>query len=268
MDINVGIGDHVFLRVFLDGVKNNYDNIYITHSKPGMQFWHNNDPNRWNFNLQLASLMFNEKPYSLVINPKFYFPFYPHERIIKELNNKPVKPNLDCLCVGKSLGIEKYIVITTKARQFPKIIFEQCKEKLTNTLQELSKKYKIVILGEREVERSKEYEAECNRDQVFGLYDYLISVLKPEDIIDLTIPALGITPSNLTQFQQDCLIMKEASAVVTFGIGGNLWMSVAVAKKTISLRVDNEWATDLLAGYPNMLLTKDLNQFCENLLNF
>lgn len=268
MDINVGIGDHLFLRIFMDAVKDKYQNIYITHSKPGMQFWHNNNLDRWNFNLQLANLVFNEKPYSLIPNPRFYFPFYPNERIIKELNNKPVKPNFDCLCIGKSLDIKKYVVFTTKMRQFPRNIFEQNKDKIAIAFKKLAKKYNVVILGEREVERTKEYEAECNRNQVFGIYDYLIETFKDEKIIDLTIPALGIIPSNLSQFQQDCLIMKEAEAVVTFGIGGNFWMSASVAKQTIGYRVDEEWIMDLLKDYPNMSLTKNVNQFCDYLTNF
>jgi hypothetical protein len=265
MDINVGIGDHLFLRVFVDGVKDQYDHIYVTHSKAGMQFWHHNDAARWDFNLKLGKLLFSEPPYTFVPNlPNVHYPFFPNERIVKEINNKPIKPNINQLCVGTTLGIDKYIVLTTKVREFPKIDFDQLKDKLTPALQALAKNYKIVILGEKEVQRTIEYEAECNRQRVFGIYDYLISILPADKIVDLTIPALGIICSTLPQLQQDCLIMREAAAVITFGMGGNFWISNCVANKTIGLRADNELERlSITSGYPDTFLTKDINQFVD-----
>lgn len=263
MDINVGIGDHLFLRIFMDGVKDQYDRIAITHSRPGMTFWHNDNMDRWNFNLQLGSLVFREPPYVLV--PNAHFPFYPNERIIKEINNKAVKPNFDQLCVGKSIDVKNYLVFTTKVREFPISLFEEMKIKLTPALQKLASHYKIVILGEREVQRTREYEAECNRLRVFGIYNYLTDILPSESLVDLTIPALGIIPSTMSQFQQDCLIMKEAKAVVTFGTGGNFWIATSVAK-TIGLRADNELdRLGITVDYPSTQLTKDLDQFISYL---
>lgn len=270
MDINVGIGDHLFLRVFMDGVKDQYDRIAITHSRPGMKFWHNDNSERWNFNLQLGKLVFSEAPYMLV--PNAHYPFFPNERIIREVNKKPVKPNLNCLCGGNSLGINKYIVITTKVRQFPLHIFSEYKDKLSEAFRDVAKEYTIVILGEREVEKTREYTAECNKNQVFGIYDFLISILPKEKILDLTVPALGVKVSTFPQFQQDCLIMKEANAVVAFGIGGNFWMSTCIAENTIALRAengnnDNEWTTDLMQGFPGLSLTKNIDEFCSFLKN-
>jgi len=260
LDINLGIGDHVFARAFLDGIKDQYDRIAITHSRPALAFWFNNDKIRQDFNLKLGKLVFSEPPYILV--PNAHFPFYPNERIVKELNDKPVKPNLDHLAAGAPLDITDYIVITTKARQFPKATFDQIKDKLALSLQALAAKHRIVILGERDVQRTREYEAEVNRNQVFGIYDYLISVLPSDRIVDLSVPVLGITVSSMEQFQQDCLIFKEAKCVLTLGIGGNFWMSAAVAKKTIGLRADTEWTTDLMINqYPNMFLTKSIDEF-------
>lgn len=259
--INLGVGDHIYIKLFVETIKHNYDNIYITHASDALAYWFNNDPKRYEFNLSLGRLLFSDKPYTLV--PNANFPFYPNERIVKELSNIPTKTDFNCLCAGNSLPIKDYVVITTKMRQFPKSSFEQIKNQLASSLKELSEKYTIVILGEREVERSREYEAEVNRDQIFGIYDYLISILGKNKILDLTIPALGITCSNMPQFQQDCLTMQQSRCIISFGIGGNYWLSAALAKKTINLRADNEWTTDLMIGYPDMYMTKDINQFCQ-----
>lgn len=265
MDINVGIGDHLFLRIFMDGIKDQFSQIAITHSRAGMAFWHNNDQKRWDFNLALGRLVFGEAPYVLV--PNVHFPFYPNERIVKELNNRPVKPKLDhLLCVGKSLGIGPYVVLTTKQRQIPLADFEAAKAKLTPALQRLASRYTIVISGEREVQRTKEYNANVNADKVYGLYDYYMSILPKDKILDLSIPALGITCSEMPQLQQDCLIMKEAQAVVTFGIGGNLWISACASTKTVGWRADPDTITDLMhTGYPGMFLTRDVDQFVAQL---
>lgn len=263
MDINVGIGDHLFLRIFLDGVKDQYERIAITHSRPGMQFWHNNDASRWDFNLKLGQLVFSESPYVLV--PNAHFPFYPNDRIIKELNNKPIKPNLDCLCVGTSLNIGKYVVLTTKVRQIIKSDFDLATIKLTPALRRLANNYTIVISGEREVQRTREYDAECNREQVFGLYDYFMDAIPHEKILDLTIPALGVTCSTLPQLQQDCLIMKQAEAVINFGIGGNLWISTCIAKQTMGWHGDPNPIMDLMRDFPGYHVTRDLDQFIRSL---
>jgi hypothetical protein len=261
---NLGIGDHVFLRSFLDPIKNQYQNIYITHATDALAYWFNNNQDRLKFNTQLANLIYNEQPYKFILNANY--PFFPNDRIVKELNSKPIRPNLDCLCEGKSLDINNYIVITTKVRQFPKDQFERIKEMLSATLLELANRFTIVILGERTVERTKEYDAEVNRNQIFGLYDYLINVLPQGKFIDLTIPTLGNTPPTLSQFQQDCLLIKESVASISFGIGGNFWINYAVAKQIIGLRSDNETGTDLiLDSSPNLFLTKDMNQFIQNL---
>ena len=265
MDINVGIGDHLFLRVFLDGVKDQYDRIAITHSKPGMKFWHKDDPKRWAFNLKLGELVFSESPYILVPNA-FHYPFFPNERIVKDINNKPVRPNIKDLCKGTSLSIGKYIVLTTKVRHIKQSDFEQLKSKVTPALQKLAETYTMVISGEREVEKSIEYNAECNRDNVYGLYNYYKEILPPEKTLDLSIPALGITCSDLTQLQQDCLIMKEAEATITFGIGGNLWISACAANKTIAFRNDKEPTTDLVHGnLQDLHITKNIDEFISYL---
>ncbi len=261
MDINVGIGDHLFLRIFMDGIKDQYEQIAITHSRPGMAFWHNNDSKRWDFNLKLGKLVFSEPPYVLV--PNAHFPFYPNERIIKELNNKPIKPNLDCLCAGTSLNIGKYLVLNTKVRHIMKQDFEQAKSKLTPALRRLANNYTIVILGEREVQRTREYDADVNKNRVYGLYDYFIQIFPRDKVLDLSIPALGIVCSDLPQLQQDCLIMKGAEAVINFGVGGNLWITTCVSRQTLDWHNDSDPIMDLVQGMPGLHVTRDLDQFIQ-----
>jgi len=267
LQINLGIGDHVVARMFLDGIKHKYDKITIIQAQDALAYWFKNDPTRRNFNTQLGSLVFSDPPYFFIPNPTSILPFYPTERIIRELNNKPVKPNLDNLCVGKSIDIKNYVVITTKVREFPKVLFDQCKDKITPALQNLTKDHTIVILGEREVQRTIEYDAAVNRHRVFGIYNYLKDILPQDKIIDLTVPELGIATSPFPQFQQDCLILKEAKTVITIGTGGNYWLSAGISKQTIGLRADSELDRLGITEYIGVSLTKDIDQFVQYLSN-
>lgn len=262
-EITVGIGDNLVMRVFLDTIKHNYDRISISHSREVMRIYRNNDPKYWKFLDDLGTLLFSEPPYVFTHdkNPPIHT-----MNTIRSLGITPRKPNLDhLLCKGQSLNVgQEYIVLTTKARVFDRIKFLPQSVQLWATLKKLSEKYKIVILGEREVEQSKEYAP--NKNTIFGIYEQIIANLPADRIIDLTIPALGITAPELTKIQQDCVIMKEAKFVITLGIGGNFWLAVSVAN-TIGYRTDTDWVTDLISNphYPSAFITKDWNQFINKL---
>jgi hypothetical protein len=263
LQLNLGIGDQIVCRCFIDPIKHLYSRIQISHAKDALSFWHNNNPQRLQFNTALGQLVFSEPPYVFVPNPPSPFPFFPTARIVRELNQKPIKANIDNLCAGTLLNIGPYIVIQTKVRQFHLTTFNQIKSQLTPALQSLSSKFTIVILGEKEVQITKEYNTDHNRGQVFGLYNYLINIFPANKIIDLTIPALGVAVSSISQFQQDCLLLKEAKAVINLGIGGNVWMGSCLTK-TIVLRADREPITNLMHNaWEGMMLTKDVGEFCK-----
>ena len=190
-------------------------------------------------------------------------------QLIRELKITPVKPNLDnLLCVGEPLALnEEYIIVTTKARCFSRSKFYPLSVHLWRTLKTLSEKYRIVIMGEREVEKSKEYTIAINRDNVFSIYDQIIANVPSERIVDLSVPALGISTPDLLKIKQDCLIMKNAKAIITLGIGGNLWLSAAVSNMTIGYRDDADWVTDIVTNpnFPSMFLTKNFPEFINKL---
>jgi len=274
-EIYGGIGDNLIIRIFFDSIKDNYDQIRISHNKNVINVWRNGDPKYINFLNELGKLLFSEHPY-IYDNGT-----YPHINASKEiftLKLMPQKPNLDnLLCKGESLNLdEEYIVLTTKIRLISRNVFYPLSPQLWNTLRNVSKKYKIVILGEKDVEKSKEYLHDNNIEMVYGIYEQIIANIPNDRIIDLTVPALGITCPDLKKIQQDCLIMKESKATLTFGIGGNLWLALMVAN-TIGFRCEPQTAskdlrdwyaiTDLVNNpqFTTAFLTKDWKSFLEKL---
>jgi hypothetical protein len=265
ISIAIGIGDHIVIRGYLDTIKHEYDEIKISNHKAILQEWRNNDPVYSKFIDQFGTLLFSEAPYKFDSTPYRYLSQWD---IIKDYKINPQKPNLSyLLCKGEPLNLnEPYIVLTTKVRFVDKRGLYPVLPRLWRTLNELSKKYKLVILGEREVERSKEYSVLNNFMEVHCLYDNIISNISKERILDLTVPALGITTPSFDNIRQDCLIMNQAKCVIVVGVGGNFCMSSAVAN-TIGYRADKEPNLDLMLknNYSDLFMTRDWEQFINKL---
>jgi hypothetical protein len=260
--IALGLGDNILLRMALDTIKHNYDEIRISHDENIMQIYRNNDPAYQKFMDDIGNLLFTEPPY---IFDHGNYPIIYTYNTYKSLNTIVKKPQLEhLLCQGNSLNLkEEYIVLTTKIRTLPRTTFDCISNRLWKVLNELTNKYKIVIIGERVLEKNPW------PDDTYSIYNDVVSNLPKHCLIDLTIPALGETSPTLKQVQQDCLIMKEAKFTIANGIGGNVWMAAA-AGKVIGYRTDNadiiEWIVN--PQFENIFITKDENLYLNKLKEF
>lgn len=262
-NIPTSLGDILIIKAHLDSVKHNYDQINITFHT---QLWKEaitinaEQEQQWkNYVNDLGKLFFSEPPYRLNTGQH---PFMATAAVIEQLHISPIRVNLaHLLCKGTSLNIGDYIVITTKVRGLNRNTFLPKTIQLWKPLREINKKYKIVILGEREVEIRNEYTIPQVKNTVFSIYGHTICNLSSNNILDLTIPALGNTQSTVKQIQQDCLIMKEAKTVIALGTGGNVCMSSACGDNVLGYREDNSKLGDEI--YRGTSITKDWNQFLK-----
>ena len=261
--IAIGIGDSILTRLFFDTVKDQYNQIRISYNETVIRDYR--DETYRQFLQELGELLFTSHPYHF---DHADHPFMDNSgNIFKELKIVPKKSDLkEILCKGEPLNIsEEYVIITTKVRAVSREMFAQNEEKLWDALKEVSNKYKIVIMGERNVEISKEYEGIQNF--VYCIYDKIVANISADRIIDLSVPALGISVPNLAKIKQDCLIMNKARYVITIGIGGNFVLSAAVAN-TIGFKSDHEYNNiDLLANpeYPTIFLARDWDHFISKI---
>jgi hypothetical protein len=274
LSLPTSLGEIINMKGHLDCVKDQYAKITVSFNK---ELWktglHMEAPGwkekeaLWNKYLDdIGKLFFSEPPYTV---DNFSHPFYITDGLVAKLGIPPRKVELGhLLCKGESLNIGHYIVMTTKVRHVEKKQFMPLSIQLWKVLQELSSKYKIVVLGEREVEMRKEYE--MFKSNIFGLYDQIIANLPPNRIVDLTVPALGETVADLSKIQQDCLIMRDAQFVITIGIGGNSCMAAAVANMNIGYRTDKTPFTDAIFNkeYPNAIITKNWDYFIQVLKRY
>lgn len=271
--IPTSLGEIINAKYHFDLVKNEYDQIRLSFHRQlwdGGLYTENPDWEQrkqlWEkYLIDLGQLFFSEPPYVLEQSSEKYGGDC--GTLIQRLNITPQKAEMShLLCKGTSLNLgEEYIVITTKLRHVEKKFFYPHSIDLWNVLKKLSIKYKIVVLGERIVEMRKEYRNAQN--EIFGIYEQIISNLPNDRIVDLTVPALGETVSDLKQIQQDCLIMNEAKFVITLGVGGNSCMAHSCSKMAIGFRADDLPFANIVFGreYPNLIVTKDWNYFIKTL---
>lgn len=262
-NIPTSLGDILIIKAHLDAVKKNYDQINITFHT---QLWKEaitinaEQEQQWkNYISDLGKLFFSEPPYRLNVGQ---YPFMATATVIQQLQITPIRVDLrHLLCKGESLNIGDYIVITTKVRGLNRNNFLPKTIHLWKPLREINKNYKIVILGEREVEMRNEYTIPQVKNTIFSIYNHIICNLSSDNILDLTIPALGNTQSTVKQIQQDCLIMSEAKMVIALGTGGNVGMSSACGDNILGYREDDSKLGDQL--YYGTSITKDWNQFLK-----
>jgi hypothetical protein len=262
--IHTGIGDIIMAKTQIEPLKHKFDRIELSFS----QHWLNmHDQNYANFLKDLWKLLFTDPVYALTEqNYPLLSPLDFHNQGFT-LQEPSGLENL--LCNGAPLNLDKeYIVLTTKIRYLSRTKLNSISNELWNTINSLSGKYKIVILGERIVEMSPEY-VHHTSEQIFSMYVDIICNIPSDKLIDLSVPALGITSPDLKQFQQDCLIMKNAKCVITLGVGGNFCMATAVAN-TVGYRQDGHDIFEIIynRGGGKAAITKDFSKFISTLKQY
>jgi hypothetical protein len=261
--IPIGIGDMIYTKAFFEPIKHEYSHININFHR-GIINDIGKNPNYNQFIDEFSNLLFGEMPYCL---KQGSYPFYGIEQLATRHGLQPHKPELShILCKGTPLNLDvPYIVINTKIRSLPRQYLHDRIPEFWSLLNKIVTKYKLVILGEKIIEMNGEYQYYTS-ENIFSLYQHILNNIPLDLIVDLTVPALGITSPTVAQVQQDCLIMNQAKFVITFGIGGGFCMSTAVAN-TIGFRGDDDLVADTVFSieYPNAYITKDWDAFMNKL---
>lgn len=229
--VNMGIGDMLMIRYQLDSVKDRYSEAILSPNVPW--FKNNIRSSEWTdgYIIDLMKMIFSSPHYKITDD---YSSFTWRDSCQMETLDKitPAGCNYlkDLFCVGKKLNIdEPYVTLTTKVRVVQKSSYPNLKDKLFEALNNVAKKYKIVILGEKKLPNWNEFT--MNPNDIFVIYDDIIKNLPKERLVDLTFD--NMTKSSLKKVQQDCVYMRDANMNIMLGIGGN-WFLGLVAGRSIS----------------------------------
>ena len=255
----MGLGDGILISSALHKIKHNYDNIYVNVNWGLAKTYKSNDSYS-NFYRQLLDVVFDDPKF--VIDDKTRNPPKMNMEDLIRIGIPPVLPRYQNKLKTKiDENIQSpYLVITTKVREFPRAVYNANKSSIFEQINKLSKKYKIVIMGERVVEMNGEYKIH-GESKIYGIYNDIKKHLN-NNVLDLTVPKLGITPPTIENLKKDCTIMSGAHAVIVMGAGGNFCLAIAVGKRVIALRNDTyKFADTLLSQSPDMHSAKNPNEF-------
>lgn len=260
INIPLGIGDIIYIKAQLEAHKAKYSSIEICPAFHLIEHYRNNKQDYRHFVNAILKILFDEPPYKIVYDKKYPFMELGSQGIWANYKLEPQRPRLaHRLCKGIPLDIPKYYVMTTKIRELPRKIYEKIRPEIMPVLAAMSKRHPIVILGERQVGMNNEYQIHGSAN-IYSIYDDLIKI---PNIIDKTIPELGLTTPDIVQFQQDCLIMSKAERIISLGVGGNFCMATAVGE-VIGYRTDSYVVADKLYNnrkYGDTVITKNYEQF-------
>lgn len=262
--IPIGLGDIIYTKAMLDTVSHRYSKIKLKFHREIIQSY-KFDSGYNGFLDEIGSLFFSNPPYVLTDEPGI--PFYGLVSICQDNNISPVKPCLQhLLCKGSPLQLDgEYIVMVTKVRYLSRSSLDTKVKEMWDVIRQLSAKYKVVILGEREVQMHEGY-VQIGTNDVYSIYTSIKDNVPNDSIIDLSIPALGISSPSLSQIQQDCLIMNQAKFVITLGVGGSFCMATAVGN-VIGYREDSDSIANVVFGpeYPDAVVTSSWSRFIYKL---
>ena len=219
--IGPGIGDAIITKSLLLNLQSNPINVEVYPSLLTCR-----GPNYKSFIDEFDQTVFSESPFRFhtsSIGAKFRSHWEMHED-----GFKPSQISLaDRLCKGKSIG-GTYACLNMKVRLWDFDAFIKIADVFAKEILSLSKRVKLVLMGERTVEMNEEY---VHHKDIFSLYPLLPSM----NVLDLTVPALGIAAPSMVSLCQDCKYMAESRAAINVGYGGNSVLSAVVAPKTIIL---------------------------------
>lgn len=226
--LNLGIGDILFSRAILDNQKERYDRFIISPNIDSYKWSRNPNQDDIDFTLKFFNMVF-DKPHYVIDGPNKDYPLRYLHTFTSLDGFDMIKPSLaDELCDGEPLNIGKYLLLNVRVKELPLPMFEPYKEKFFKTLKKLSKKYKIVLVGEKTIPPWPENKIYIGMKggSMYSIYDDIIKVVPIENILDLTKELSDVT-DKLKDIRQMFLYIRDAYYNITLGCGGGFCQALA-----------------------------------------
>lgn len=128
----------------------------------------------------------------------------------------------------------EYIVVTTKCRGLLHKTFLKIKADFFDAILKLSRRYKIVLMGERTMTINPENKCLARKSKLFVFYEELMTYLNENqiDCIDLTVADCQNDPDE-HELYKDIAIMKHSVKTICLGYGGNMVIA-SITNKVIA----------------------------------
>lgn len=265
MELNVkthaGMGDILHSKQLLDEVKDNYNVINVYFDVNCLREYKGNYNQFSEFTIKLLEELFSEPPYVVQDTPDS-IPLHPID-LCSHIGSKFKILNFEkylCKQSTDNTKKENYIVILTKIRGLDYSTYQSIRKRFFNSINVLSQKNKIYIMGEKKIGMNKENQIH-GPNQIYSIYDDLIQNI--QNIEDLTVEELGITAPKYEDFLNDCQIMNRSKSVICFGFSGAVDMAMSVSN--IVNYYGNFEMYNLIPKDDKKYITNNLEEFFEKL---
>ena len=173
----MGLGDIICTKAVLDEYRDCFDQINIgfkvdllTEFKKGIEKQY------LDFVINFVNVIYKDDPlYNITPTAKYKYLYVDDIMydLQKQYGPRVIKPNYSKqLCQGKPLNIGEYIVLNTKVRFVDKTTtYKEIYNEFWDIMNKISQKYKVVIMGEKIIEKSIEYSFPHYQNCIFSLYE-------------------------------------------------------------------------------------------------
>jgi len=247
--INAGIGDIIHSHAMLEAEKDRFTEIAVAVDDDTLRKVRNESHS--GFAERLVRFLFDSPPY--VVVPQSSSGCTPQQ--LAQAGLAVAVPDLRTRLPIQGVGLppEPFVAISTKVRSWRRAKYEQIRLEFLDKLTALAKRCTLVVIGERVLSLTPEYEGH-GEGFAYSIYDDLMTV----PCVDATFPEYGNAPAQWEQFRMDCTVMRNASRVITLGTGGNVSMAMACGR-CLCLLQDTE-----MAGYFRAMPVDERITLCES----
>ena len=252
-----GIGDIIILKEFCLETNFNLKKIFINKSTLSYRL---NGMNYFIFIKSLVEKLFDNCEVLLVNNMKIVDGSiirknFKIKNLYKEYNFK-FKYN-NCF-----FNKEPYVIFHTKCRLSTDLslkFFISQIPKLALFFENFKSKFKIILMGEKEIEQNKEAIAL----KIKSVYNILLKLKNNNDVMDLTSNML-CSSNSIYNFENEMHIINKASYNITFGEGGNFVICNSFCENNICYIGLDNYTNHMPFQYENISL-RDLDIFLNEI---
>lgn len=211
----IGIGDLVLLSSEL--LFQNNTEVCFSVSKDTLKAYKPKDIQGYSFFVQdLMKKLFRGHNISFSEDQTFPAMDTNWKIVQKAIRDKRISDHFKSVFSGETPAYDYYCIIT-KVRSFPKSDFLLMKSDFFKKIN--NKNIKLIVLGEREIEYGPEYQI-YGSSMIYSIYSDIVSLVKKDLIVDMTVPRLGETTPDVDKLIKDMAIIKNSIKTFTFGHGG------------------------------------------------
>lgn len=220
----LAIGEQIYARAALDAVKQNYGEIRVGLNWQGLDM---RPPGYRPFAVAFGQMLWSDGPYCFDEHAAD-LPYTPYEKLYVQGYQPQLPWFPEVLCdPGAPLPEKPYVTLSTKVRFWGRSHFEEIRGRFFSELRAVADRYRIALLGERDVPRVGET-ACWGPETIYSIYPDIMQEQLP--VADHTFAAFAGDDFRLDRLRRDCTIMHHAIYNINLGVGGSVALGLAVGK--------------------------------------